>query len=165
MRCAWPARSPVSGWFLGLLTLRGRPRLLVVVGVAGFAFYLAGSLTYLLVLKCCVATADSDLPRAVPNSALMTGAPAGFWGALKSGALGVGITRTSCANTPTGALTPVFSRAAGRRDGTPLVALPQHFSMSIARFPGASPARRTHECRSGFPAVSPCQTCSVMGFC
>jgi uncharacterized membrane protein YccC len=36
----------VSGWFLGLLTLRGRP-----ISAAVFAFYLAYSLKYLFVLN------------------------------------------------------------------------------------------------------------------
>src|SRR5262249_6100999 len=39
-----------AGWLLGLVTQRGRPRLLVLAGVAGFGFYLGYSLVYLLLL-------------------------------------------------------------------------------------------------------------------
>jgi hypothetical protein len=52
MRCVRPARSPVSSWFLGFADFARPAEVLVVVGVTGFCFYLAYSLTYLLVLKC-----------------------------------------------------------------------------------------------------------------
>jgi hypothetical protein len=71
------------GWLVGLLTLRGRQRLLVVAGVAGFGFYLAYGLVYLLIPN---AVWLPPIPIYIEQCLFplyVTGALAGYWGALR----------------------------------------------------------------------------------
>jgi hypothetical protein len=73
----------VLGWFLGILTLHGRTRLLVFAGLAAFGFYLAYSLVYLLLLN---AVWLPPIPIYLEHSLFplyMTGALAGYYGAVQ----------------------------------------------------------------------------------
>src|SRR5215470_1344527 len=71
------------GWLLGLVTLRGRPRLLVITAVASFGVYAALSVVYLLLLN---ATWQVPMPIYMEQglfALFMTAAVAGYWGGLR----------------------------------------------------------------------------------
>jgi hypothetical protein len=72
----------VLGWVLGLFALRGRPRVLVVAGVASFAFLFAYSTAFLLLQP------DWSLPLPIYIEQCMwqlftAAGVAGYWGALQ----------------------------------------------------------------------------------
>jgi hypothetical protein len=78
------------GWLLGLFTLRGRPRLLVVAAAASGGLFLVYCLVYLLVLN---AKWVPTIPLYVEHSLFvlfMTAAVAGYWGVLRAFALWAG---------------------------------------------------------------------------
>jgi len=78
------------GWLLGLLTLGGRSRLLVVAAVASFIVYAAGAITYVLLLN---ATWQVPIPAYTEQGLFvlfMTAAVAGYWGALRRCASSIG---------------------------------------------------------------------------
>jgi hypothetical protein len=71
------------GWLLGLLTLRGRPRVLAMAAVVSCGVYLIYSLVYLLLLDAAWAP---PIPLYLEHGLLplyMTGAVAGYWGAVR----------------------------------------------------------------------------------
>jgi hypothetical protein len=77
----------VSGWLLGLWTLRGRARVLVVAGIASCAALLAEILVYLLLQN---APWSFPLPVYAEQSLFplfLVSAVAGYWGALRAAAL------------------------------------------------------------------------------
>jgi hypothetical protein len=78
------------GWVLGLLTLRGRPRLLVVAASASGGLFVVYCLIYLLVLN---VTWVPPVPLYVEQSLFvlfLTGAVGGYWGMLRTLAAWVG---------------------------------------------------------------------------
>jgi hypothetical protein len=78
------------GWVLGLLTLRGRPRLLVVAASASGGLFVVYCLIYLLVLN---VTWVPPIPLYVEHSLFvlfLTGAVGGYWGMLRTLAAWVG---------------------------------------------------------------------------
>jgi hypothetical protein len=77
----------VVGWVLGLLTLRGRPRLLVVAAAASGGLFVIYCMIYLLVLN---AKWLPPIPLYVEHSLFvlfLTAAVAGYWGVLRKLAL------------------------------------------------------------------------------
>src|SRR2546422_530059 len=77
----------VSGWLLGLWTLRGRARVLVVAGIASCAALLTEILVYLLLQN---APWSFPLPVYAEQSLFplfLVSAVAGYWGALRAAAL------------------------------------------------------------------------------
>jgi hypothetical protein len=78
------------GWVLGLLTLRGRPRLLVVAASASGVLFVVYCLVYLLVLN---AKWVPPIPLYVEHSLFvlfMTAAVAGYWGVFRTAAVRAG---------------------------------------------------------------------------
>jgi hypothetical protein len=76
------------GWLLGLLTLRGRARVLVIAGMVTCSVLLAEILVYLLLLQ--NASWSLPLPVYVEQSLFplfLVSAVAGYWGALRAAAL------------------------------------------------------------------------------
>jgi hypothetical protein len=76
----------VSGWLLGLWTLRGRARVLVITGIASCAALLAQVLFYLLLEN---APWSFPLPVYAEQSLLplfLVSAVAGYWGAVRTAA-------------------------------------------------------------------------------
>jgi hypothetical protein len=72
------------GWLLGLLTLRGRSRVLIVAALAACAAYVAYSVIYLLLEN---ATWVLPIPIYVEQclfALFMTAGVAGYWGALRT---------------------------------------------------------------------------------
>jgi hypothetical protein len=75
--------SCALGWLLGLITLRGRSRLLVIAATASFGAYLVYTVVYLLLLN---AVWIPPIPMYVEHSLCVlyiAGALAGYWGALQ----------------------------------------------------------------------------------
>jgi hypothetical protein len=74
------------GWLVGLLTLRGRPRVLAAAAATSFAAYLAYAAVHLLLLN---TVWVAPIPLYVEHSLFalyIAGAIAGYWGVLRAGA-------------------------------------------------------------------------------
>jgi len=72
------------GWLLGLLTLRGRPWVLMATAVASFVVYVGYSAVYLLLLN---AVWVPPIPTYLEHSLFvlyLAGAVAGYWGVLQT---------------------------------------------------------------------------------
>jgi len=121
----------LAGWLLGLLSLRGRPRLLAATAVASFGCYVAYSVIYLLIED---AAWVLPIPLYVEEGLLslyLTAAVAGYWGAG-------GMAASSAAR-----LAARIVRVAGGGHG--LAALPS----SLAGLPRTTAARRPAPMRLG----------------
>jgi hypothetical protein len=74
------------GWLLGLVTLRGRPRVLVVAAVAAFFFLIAYSTVFLLLNVAWVLPIPAYLEQCL-FVLFLAGGAAGYWGFLHTAAL------------------------------------------------------------------------------
>jgi hypothetical protein len=103
------------GWLLGLLTLRGRPRLFAAAGAVSCAAYAVYSVLYLLLLN---GTWVLPIPTYVEQCLfplLVTTAAAGYWGALSAAAsASAGIITRAVSSAPSAQSVRQRARASAR---------------------------------------------------